>query len=118
MSSRLPEHELSFAELVWAHEPLSSGDLVKLCEQTLGWKKSTTYTVLKKLCDKKLLVNRDSVVSSLVLKDEYRARESQRFVDDVFNGSLPRFVATFFQGRSLGDDQIAELQRLIDEHRE
>jgi len=113
----LPPHELAFAELVWEHQPINSGELVKLAERNLGWKKSTTYTVLKKLCDKGIVVNYDSTVSSAITRVEFAARRSQRLVDEVFDGSLPRFVAAFIDHRRLNDDQVAQLQRLIADYR-
>jgi len=118
MPEDLAPHEMSFAELVWAHAPIGSGELVKLADQQLGWKKSTTYTVLRKLCEKGLFRNENSSVSVLVTKDEYVAGRSRQFVEDNFGGSLPLFVATFMGRRNLDDDQIAELRRLIDEYEE
>lgn len=103
-----------FADLVWAQEPLTSGALVKLCERELGWKKSTTYTVLKKLCDRGLFQNNSGTVTSQVSKDEFRAAQSQQFVSETFDGSLPAFVAAFSSRQALSDAELEELRRMID----
>jgi len=115
---KLSESEKKFAELIWQNEPIGSGDLVKLCEKEMKWKKSTTYTVLKKLCDKGIFRNENAEVSSLVTRDEYYARQSIRFVEDTFGGSLPKFIAAFISGRKLSKQQAEELKRLIDGHKE
>ncbi|HCS73526.1 MAG TPA: BlaI/MecI/CopY family transcriptional regulator [Clostridiales bacterium] len=114
----LAESEEKFAVLIWQHEPIGSGDLVKLCEKEMNWKKSTTYTVLKKLCNKGIFRNESAVVSSLITKDEYYANQSVRFVEDTFGGSLPKFLTAFISGRKLSNRQAEELKRLIDEHKE
>lgn len=115
---KLAESEEKFAELIWQNEPIGSGDLVKLNEKEMNWKKSTTYTVLKKLCQKGFFQNKNAVVSSLISKDEYYARQSMRFVEDTFGGSLPRFLTAFMSGRRLSGHQAEELKKLIDSHRE
>ena len=115
---KLAKKEEQFAELIWQNEPIGSGDLVKLSEKEMSWKKSTTYTVLKKLCKKGLFQNKDAMVSSLLSKDEYYARQSRRFVEDTFGGSLPKFLTAFISGKKLNDHQAEELKRLIDEHKE
>jgi len=115
---KLTESEERFAELIWQNEPIGSGDLVKLCEKEMNWKKSTTYTVLKKLCDKGIFQNENAIVSSLITRDEYYARQSIRFVEDTFGGSLPKFLTAFISGKKLSKHQVEELKRLIDEHKE
>jgi len=115
---KLTQSEARFADLIWKHEPLGSGELVKLCEKEMGWKKSTTYTVLKKLCEKGIFRNENAIVTSLVTKDEYYAKQSIRFVEDTFGGSLPKFLTAFIGGRKLSKHQAEELKRLIDEHKE
>ena len=115
---KLTESEEKFAELIWQNEPIGSGDLVKLCEKEMNWKKSTTYTVLKKLCEKGIFQNENAVVSSLIRMDEYYAKQSIRFVEDTFGGSLPKFLTAFIGGRKLSEHQAEELKRLIDEHKE
>ena len=115
---KLAQAEAKFADLVWTHEPIASGELVKLCEKELGWKKSTTYTVLKKLCERRIFQNDNAVVSSLLKREEFYARQSRRFVEDTFGGSLPIFLAAFIGGSRLSDRQADELKRLIDQHKE
>ncbi len=115
---KLAESEEKFAELIWQNEPIGSGDLVKLSEKEMNWKKSTTYTVLKKLCEKGIFQNENAVVSSLISKDEYYAKQSIRFVEDTFGGSLPKFLTAFISGKKLSNHQAEELKRLIDEHKE
>ena len=114
---RLGVVETRFADLIWGREPISSGELVKLCEQALGWKKSTTYTVLRRLCQRGLFLNRNGMVTSLISKDEFYAMQSEKFVEDTFEGSLPRFLAAFSTRKKLSDDEINQLQKLIDEMR-
>ncbi len=115
---KLTKSEEKFADIIWQNEPIGSGDLVKLCEKEMNWKKSTTYTVLKKLCDKGVFQNENAVVSSLITRDEYYSKQSIRFVEDTFGGSLPKFLTAFISGKKLSKHQAEELKRLIDEHRE
>ena len=114
---KLAESEEKFAELIWQNEPIGSGDLVKLSEKEMSWKKSTTYTVLKKLCERGIFQNENSVVSSLITKDGYYAKQSIRFVEDTFGGSLPKFLIAFIGAKSLNKHQAEELKKLIDEHK-
>ena len=88
--------ETRFAELIWQHEPLTSGELVKLCEQELQWKKSTTYTVLKKLCEHGIFQNENGTVTSLLSQEGYNAVQSEKFVEDTFDGSLPAFLGRLY----------------------
>ncbi len=111
---KLGEVETRFAELIWENEPLSSGELVKHCAEKLGWKKSTTYTVLKKLCDKGYFRNEDGAVTSLISREGMQAQESRRFVEDTFGGSLPAFFAAFTSERQLSDKEVADIRRMID----
>lgn len=103
-----------FAEIIWEHAPISSPELVKLCGEELGWKKSTTYTVLKKLCEKGLFMNEDGVVSALISKDEFNSRRSRFFVEETFSGSLPAFFASFISGKPISDEEAEEIRRMID----
>ena len=107
--------EARFADLIWAHEPLTSGELVKLCESNLCWKKSTTYTVLKKLCDRGIFQNRNGQVTSILSKSELHALQSERFVEETFEGSLPAFLAAFTSRKKLGSEELEALRRLIEE---
>ena len=115
---KLAESEEKFAELIWQNEPIGSGDLVKLCEKEMNWKKSTTYTVIKKICEKGIFQNENAVVSSLISKDEYYAKQSIRFVEDTFGGSLPKFLTAFIGAKKLSRHQAEEIKKLIDEHKE
>ena len=109
--------ETKFAELIWDSEPISSGELVKLCERELAWKKSTTYTMLRRLCDRGIFQNKDSTVSSLMTKREFAALRSERFIEETFDGSLPHFLAAFTMRKKLSEKDISELQKLINEKR-
>ena len=114
----LAKSEEKFAEIIWQNEPIGSGDLVRICEKEMNWKKSTTYTVLKKLCEKGIFQNENAVVSSIITKEEYYAKQSICFVEDTFGGSLPKFLTSFIGGKKLSKHQAEELKRLIDEHKE
>lgn len=114
---KLGAMETKFAELMWMSEPISSGDLVKLCEKELTWKKSTTYTMLRRLCDRGIFQNKVGTVSSLITRQEFAALQSERFVEETFDGSLPQFLAAFTRRKKLSESEISELQRLIDEKR-
>ena len=103
-----------FADIVWEHEPIGSGELVKLCERELSWKKPTTYTVLRKLCEKGLLRNENGVVTSLVSRAEFRAAKSEQIVEDSFRGSLPAFIAAFISRKPLSAREAEEIQKMID----
>ena len=114
----LTRSETKFADLIWRSEPITSMDLVRLSEKEMDWKKSTTFTVLKKLCEKGIFRNECAVVTSVLTKDEFLAKQSQRYVEDSFGGSLPKFIAAFIGGDKLSDKQADELMRLIEEHKE
>ena len=109
--------ETHFAELIWQHEPLTSGELVKLCEQELNWKKPTTYTVLRKLCEKGLFRNEDGLVSAVLTREQFASRRSEQFVDNAFHGSLPAFVAAFTAQKGLSAQEAEEIQQMIDKFR-
>jgi len=104
-----------FADLVWANEPVASGELVKICEKELEWKKSTTYTVLRKLCEKGLFKNEDGTVISLISKDEFYSAKSKQIVEDSYSGSLPAFIAAFISNKKLTAKEADEIQKMIDE---
>ena len=114
---RLAEGEYRFACLVWANEPLGSGQLVALANEALGWKKSTTYTVLKKLCERGILQNEGGTVTSLVKKEEVQCAESAAVVDKTFDGSLPRFVAAFLNTSSISEEEAAAIRAMLDDAR-
>ena len=109
--------ESHFADIIWENEPVPSGELVKLCEKKLNWKKPTTYTVLRKLCERGIFQNQDGVVSSILSKDEFYALQSEQFVNETFQGSLPAFLAAFATRKQLSEDEITELERLIHNYR-
>lgn len=109
--------ETRFADLIWKNEPISSGELVKLCEQELNWKKSTTYTILRRLCERGIFLNNKGIVTSLISKDEFNAVQSEKFVEETFEGSLPKFLTAFSMRKKLSDEEINELQKFIDELR-
>ena len=110
--------ESRFADLIWQNEPLHSRELVVLCQQELEWKKSTTYTVLRKLCERGLFQNQDGTVTSLISRSEFYAMQSEKFVADTFDGSLPAFLAAFTQRKTLNRQEVDEIRRLIDAYRE
>lgn len=113
---RLGKMERRFADIIWTHGPLSSGELARLCKDEFLWKKSTTYTILRRLCDRGLFRNREGVVSSIVSKQEFLARQSEEFVEEAFAGSLPRFLAAFSRRKKLTEEEIEEIRKIIDEN--
>ena len=114
---RLGAIEARFADLIWQYEPIGSGELVKLCQQELGWKKPTTYTVLRRLCERGLFQNENSVVTSRLSREAFYAHQSEKFVEETFDGSLPAFLAAFGSRKKLSAGEIDELQRMIDRMR-
>lgn len=114
----LTQAEAKLATIIWQEAPLTSPELVLLAEQKLHWKKSTTYTVLKRLCDKGVFKNDNAHISVLLTQEQQLARESRRYVEDSFGGSLPRFITSFMGGRKLEREHIEQLKRLIEAHEE
>lgn len=111
------ESEYRFCLVLWEHEPIKSSELVALCKEKLGWKPTTTYTVIKRLSERGVLKNENTVVTSLVSKDEIQAEEVDEFVGKKFGGSLPAFVAAFAKHRALSEKDIDEMQKMIDAYR-
>ena len=109
--------EARFADLIWAHEPIGSRALAELCEKELRWKRPTTYTVLRKLCEKGIFQNADGTVSSLLSRDEFYARRSERYLAETYGGSLPAFIAAFTARNKLTDEEADAIQKLIDDAR-
>ncbi len=107
--------ESKFADIIWRTAPVTSSQLVKLGEAEMGWKRTTVHTVLRRLCDKGLFQNDGGVVTARMTREEFYARQSRRYVEDSFHGSLPAFIAAFTQGRRLTEEERAELRRMIDE---
>lgn len=114
---KLCESDFRFMTVIWDNEPLPSGRLVELCAAELGWKKSTTYTTLKKLCDRGFARNENALVTALIPREMVLSYESERFVKRTFQGSLPRFLVSFLGERKLTEAEAAELKTLIDAHR-
>lgn len=110
--------EQKFADLIWTNAPIQSGELVKLCMAELNWKKSTTYTMLKRLCEREIFENNSGTVEVLMSKDEFAAAQGEQFLNEAFDGSLPQFLAAFTRRKKLSKKEISEIQRLIDEHKE
>ena len=110
--------ETRFAQIVWANEPLTTNQLIKLCAEELEWKRTTTYTVLKKLCDKGIFRTENSLVTALITKQEFEAMQSEQFVEETFKGSLPAFLTAFNSRKKLSDEDIDEIRKLIDGMRE
>ena len=109
--------ESKFADIIWENEPISSGQLVKLCGQQLDWKKSTTYTMLKRLCERGLFQNEKGMVSALMTKEEFGAAQSEKIIEESFDGSLPSFIAAFTSRKKLSPDDVNEIQKMIDSYR-
>ena len=113
----IPQSEYRFCLILWEHEPFRSSELVRLCREQLGWKPTTTYTVIKRLSGRGVLKNENSVVTSLVSKDAVQAAEIDELVEKKFEGSLPAFVAAFTKHKRISEAEIDEVQRMIDRYR-
>ena len=111
------ESEYRFCLILWEHEPIRSGDLARLCEEQLGWKTTTTYTVIKRLSDRGVVKNENMIVTSLISKDEAQAAEIDEFVEEKFEGSLPAFFAAFTKRQKISDKDLDDLQSMIDQVR-
>ena len=111
---KLGEIVTIFADIIWDNEPVSSRRLTELAEERLNWKRTTTYTILKRLCDRELFQNEGGKVTSLVSREEFYARQSEMFVEETFKGSLPAFLAAFGSRKKLSEAEIDELQKVID----
>ena len=114
----MTQAENELAQIIWEAEPVQSGQLVKLAAERIGWKKSTTYTVLRKICENEIFQNNDTVVSSLMSKEEYARRKGENYLEENYGGSLPKFVAAFLQHRKLSRKDLEELEKLIDDYSE
>ena len=111
------ESEYRFCLILWEHEPIKSSELVNLCKEQLGWKPTTTYTVIKRLSERGVLKNENTIVSSLVSKDEVQASEINEMVEKTFEGSLPAFIAAFTKHHKISEKEIDEVQKMIDRFR-
>ncbi|MBQ9990489.1 MAG: BlaI/MecI/CopY family transcriptional regulator [Lachnospiraceae bacterium] len=114
----LCDSDYKFMSIVWEYAPINSGELVKLCYEKLGWKKSTTYTTIKKLSEKGYLRNENAVVSVLIPREKAQANESATFVDRTFGGSLPHFITAFLNGRGISDEEARRIRKIIDDYEE
>lgn len=110
--------EAKFADIIWESEPISSTELSKRCEVLFNWKKSTTYTVLKRLCEKGIFQNNKGTVTSLISRQEFYSVQSERFVEETFKGSLPAFLTAFTTRKKLSSEEVAQLRRMVDEYEE
>ena len=111
---KIPEGEYRFCLIMWEHEPVTTVELVKLCQERLDWKRTTTYTVIKRLGERGVLKNEDGTITSLVSKEEAQAREINELVEEKFQGSLPAFIAAFTRRQDISDKELDEVQRMID----
>ena len=115
---KLGEMETAFAEIIWNDAPVTSGELVKICEKELEWKKSTTYTMLKRLCQRGIFENENGTVKILITRDEFKAAQSEEFISETFGGSLPMFLTAFTKHNKLSAKEIEEIKNLIDNYKE
>ena len=106
--------EARFADMIWEHEPVTSSELVKLAAEAFTWKRTTTHTVLKRLCDKGLFENNNGTVTSLISRSQFYSLQSRKFVEDTFDGSLPAFIAAFTKNKALTPEEAAEIRKMID----
>lgn len=116
MTPKVFESEYKFCLILWENEPIKSTDLVKLCDKQLGWKKATTYTVIKRLSERGVLKNEDAVVTSLVSKEEVQQAQMDELLERTFEGSMPAFIAAFAKRQKLSDEEIKKLQDMIDSY--
>lgn len=103
-----------FADIIWQEAPISTGDLVKICQEQFGWKRTTTYTMLKRLCQRGIFENDNGTVVTRMPKEDFHKKQSEQFVSDTFGGSLPAFIAAFTKGKTLTNEDADEIHRLID----
>lgn len=115
---KLGEMEQRFAELIWEREPVASGELVRLCGSAFDWKRTTTYTMLKRLCQRGIFVNDNGMVRACMTREEFQAARGEQFLKDNFGGSLPVFLAAFSSRRKLSEKEVAELKKMIEEYEE
>ena len=115
---KLGEMEQALADLIWEQAPLRSRTLTQLCEEKFNWKRTTTYTMLKRLCDRGLFQNQQGTIVSLITKEEFRAKQGEAFLNTAFAGSLPKFIATFIKNKKISEKEMKEILQLINEHKE
>ncbi len=112
---RLGEMEQQFADMIWEHAPISSGQLARLSGEAFGWKRTTAYTMLKRLCDRKIFANINGTVTVLITKEEFQAAQGEQFINEIFDGSLPRFLTAFSRRKKMSRQEIEELKNLIEQ---
>ncbi|MCH5183985.1 MAG: BlaI/MecI/CopY family transcriptional regulator [Oscillospiraceae bacterium] len=115
---QMGEIETRFAEIIWQNEPIATNTLIRISEQELGWKRTTTYTVLKRLCEKGIFQMENSTVTSCISRNEFYARQSEQFVRETFGGSLPSFLSAFAERKKLTPEEIDAIRRFIDSFEE
>ncbi len=115
---KLGEMEQRFADMIWERAPIASGALAKLCEEAFGWKRTTSYTMLKRLCEREIFANQGGTVTVLMSKEEFQAAQGEQFLNENFNGSLPQFLLAFSRRKKLSGQEVEELKRLIEEYEE
>lgn len=115
---KLGEMEQKFAEMIWQNEPVASGDLVRLCEKAFAWKRTTTYTMLKRLCERGIFANENGTVRACMTREEFQAAQGEQFLAENFGGSLPVFLAAFSRRRKLNGKEVAQLKKMIEEYEE
>ena len=115
---KLGEMEQKFADLIWENEPIKSGELAELCAQSFDWKRTTTYTMLKRLCDRQIFKNDNGTVKALMSKEDFLSGQGEVFIDETFGGSLPKFLTAFTHRKKLSNKEIEEIQRMIDAYKE
>ena len=115
---KLGEMEQRFADMIWEQAPIASGALAKLCEEAFGWKRTTSYTMLKRLCDRRIFANQEGTVTVLMSKEEFQAAQGEQFLNENFNGSLPQFLLAFSKRKKLSGQEVEELKKLIEEYEE
>lgn len=113
---KLFDAEYRLMDIIWDREPVNSTELSRVCQEKLGWKKPTTYTVLRKLCQRGFCQNQDTIVTALVPKEQVQVYQSEHFVDRVFDGSLPQFLTAFLDGRALSQEEAEEIRNIIDRY--
>ena len=111
---KLFDAEHKFMCIVWEHEPINSTELTRICEKTLGWKKPTTYSMIKKLCERGIMKNEKATVTTLIAREDVQKYEAGAFIDRIFDGSIPSFITTFLQDKSLSEEEAQKLKSLID----
>lgn len=115
---KLGEMEQKFADLIWENAPVSTRDLITWCSESFNWKRTTTYTMLKRLCDRELFLTDNGIVKIILSKEDFLTEKGEEFLEETFDGSLPRFITAFTRLRKLNEKEVQEIQQLIDEYRE